>query len=335
VKFRVFDFPEDRSKEMPRRTQASLPRKNLCCALVFPRLFCDMTAYPFQRHGIGMAQRIESFDEITGNYDVVLSDVWGVVHNGVSAYKEASVALEAARGRGLTVVLITNSPRIGWQVVEQLRHLGVPDSAYDRIVTSGDVTRALIAKGPKKVFLLGPGRDLPLLEGLGVERVDADEAESIVCTGFFDDETETPDDYRDMLAAFRARNVPLICANPDLVVERGHRMIPCAGAMAAAYARIGGETLVAGKPHTPIYEATIAAAREVRGEFPLGRVLAVGDGMPTDVRGALDYGLDLLYISHGIHAREYMLEGKTDESALGAFLEREQASPKYWMPRLV
>jgi HAD superfamily hydrolase (TIGR01450 family) len=285
-----------------------------------------------------MGKRIESFSEISNHYDVVLSDVWGVVHNGVSAYKEASVALEAARDRGLTVVLITNSPRVGWQVVEQLRHLGVPDSAYDRIVTSGDVTRSLIAKGPKKVFLLGPNRDTPLLDGLGVERVGADEAESIVCTGFFDDETETPDDYSDMLAAFRARNVPLICANPDLVVERGHRMIPCAGAMAAAYARIGGETLVAGKPHEPIYEATIAAARDARdarGEFPLERVLAIGDGMPTDVRGALDYGLDLLYISHGIHAREYMVEGKTDEAALGAFLAREQASPKYWMPRLV
>jgi HAD superfamily hydrolase (TIGR01450 family) len=281
-----------------------------------------------------MRKRIESFSEITNHYDVVLSDVWGVLHNGVSAYREASIALEAARGRGLTVVLITNSPRIGWQVVEQLRQIGVPDSAYDRIVTSGDVTRALIAKGPKKVFLLGPDRDLPLLEGLGVERVGADEAEVIVCTGFFDDETETPDDYRDMLTAFEARKVPMICANPDLVVERGHRMIPCAGAMAAFYDRMGGETSVAGKPHTPIYEATIAAARDARGDFQLDRVLAIGDGMPTDVRGALDYGLDLLYISHGIHAREYMVEGKTDETALGAFLAREQASPKYWMPRL-
>jgi HAD superfamily hydrolase (TIGR01450 family) len=281
-----------------------------------------------------MRKRIESFSEISNHYDVVLSDVWGVLHNGVSAYREASIALEAARGRGLTVVLITNSPRIGWQVVEQLRQIGVPDSAYDRIVTSGDVTRALIAKGPKKVFLLGPDRDMPLLEGLGVERVGADDAEVIVCTGFFDDETETPDDYRDMLTAFEARKVPMVCANPDLVVERGHRMIPCAGAMAAFYDRMGGQTSVAGKPHTPIYEATIAAARDARGDFQLDRVLAIGDGMPTDVRGALDYGLDLLYISHGIHAREYMVEGKTDEAALGAFLAREQASPKYWMPRL-
>ena len=281
-----------------------------------------------------MGKRIESFREIGGLYDVALCDVWGVLHNGVSTYKEASIALEAARGEGMTVVLITNSPRVAPRVVEQLRVIGVPDSAYDRIVTSGDVTRSLIAEGPKKVFLLGPERDIGILEGLDVQRVEADEAESIICTGFFDDETETPDDYTDMLTAWAARKVPLICANPDLVVERGHRMIPCAGAMAAYYERLGGQTRIAGKPHRPIYEAALAAAREVRSEFPLSRVVAIGDGMPTDVRGALDYGLDLLYISHGIHAREYVVDGHTDEAALGAFLAREQASPKWWMPRL-
>ena len=281
-----------------------------------------------------MGKRIGSFREIGGLYDVALCDVWGVLHNGVSGYKEASIALEAARSQGLIVVLITNSPRVAPRVVEQLRVIGVPDSAYDRIVTSGDVTRSLIAEGPKKVFLLGPERDIGILEGLDVQRVEAGEAESIVCTGFFDDETETPDDYTDMLTAWAARKVPLICANPDLVVERGHRMIPCAGAMAAYYERLGGQTRIAGKPHQPIYEAAIAAAREVRSEFPLSRVVAIGDGMPTDVRGALDYGLDLLYISHGIHAREYVVDGHTDEAALGAFLAREQASPKWWMPRL-
>ncbi|MBB3424894.1 HAD superfamily hydrolase (TIGR01450 family) [Rhizobium sp. BK312] len=282
-----------------------------------------------------MGKRIESFRDIGGLYDVALCDVWGVLHNGVTAYKEASIALEAARDEGLAVVLITNSPRVALKVVEQLRAIGVPDSVYDRIITSGDVTRKLIAEGPKKVFLLGPERDIGILEGLDVQRVDAGEAESIVCTGFFDDETETPDDYTEMLTAWAARHVPLICANPDLVVERGHRMIPCAGAMAAYYERLGGQTRIAGKPHQPIYDAAIAAAREVKSEFPLSRVVAIGDGMPTDVRGALDYGLDLLYISHGIHAREYVVEGHTDEAALGAFLAREQASPKWWMPRLV
>jgi HAD superfamily hydrolase (TIGR01450 family) len=281
-----------------------------------------------------MAKRIENFAEITSRYDAVFCDVWGVVHNGVDPFPKAAAALEAARKEGLTVVLITNSPRIAPQVVTQLRQIGVPDSAYDRIVTSGDVTRVLIAEGPKKVFLLGPERDLALIEGLGVERVSADEAESVVCSGFFDDEREKPEDYTDMLKAFQARRVPMICANPDLVVERGHRIIPCAGAMAAYYNQLGGQTRIAGKPHRPIYDEVLSVARKVRGDVPMNRILAIGDGMPTDVRGALDYGLDLLYISGGIHAKEYTLNGETDEAILTAYLEREKAAPKWWMPRL-
>jgi HAD superfamily hydrolase (TIGR01450 family) len=281
-----------------------------------------------------MAKRIGNFAEITSRYDAVFCDVWGVVHNGVDPFPKAAAALEAARKEGLTVVLITNSPRIAPQVVTQLRQIGVPDSAYDRIVTSGDVTRVLIAEGPKKVFLLGPERDLALIEGLGVERVSADEAESVVCSGFFDDEREKPEDYTDMLKAFQARRVPMICANPDLVVERGHRIIPCAGAMAAYYNQLGGQTRIAGKPHRPIYDEVLSVARKVRGDVPMNRILAIGDGMPTDVRGALDYGLDLLYISGGIHAKEYTLNGETDEAILTAYLERERAAPKWWMPRL-
>ncbi|MDM9623801.1 TIGR01459 family HAD-type hydrolase [Rhizobium sp. S96] len=281
-----------------------------------------------------MAKRIENFAEITSRYDAVFCDVWGVLHNGIDPFPKAAAALEAARAAGLTVVLITNSPRIAPQVVDQLRHIGIQDAAYDRIVTSGDVTRGLIAEGPKKVFLLGPERDVAIIEGLGVERVEARDADSVVCTGFFNDETEKPEDYTEMLKAFQARNVPMICANPDLVVERGHRIIPCAGAMAAYYNQLGGETRIAGKPHKPIYDAVLSVAREVHGDFPLDRVLAIGDGMPTDVRGALDYGLDLLYISGGIHAKEYTLNGETDEAILTAYLEREKATPKWWMPRL-
>lgn len=281
-----------------------------------------------------MARRIGSLNEVIGDYDVVLSDVWGVVHNGVTAFPQSCKALSEARAAGATVVLITNSPRPAPGVIEQMGVLGVPDGTYDRIVTSGDVTRHLIAEGPKKVFLLGPERDMPIFEGLDVEVVAAQEADCIVCTGFFDDEKEVPEDYTDMLTAFAKRDVPFICANPDLVVERGHRIIPCAGAVAAYYEQLGGKTRIAGKPHTPIYNETLAAAREVRGDFPLNRVLAIGDGMPTDVRGALAYGLDLLYISGGIHVAEYTVDGQTDEAILNAWLKRENATPKYWMPRL-
>lgn len=281
-----------------------------------------------------MAQRIENFAEITSHYDAVFCDVWGVLHNGVSPFPKAAAALQAAREAGLTVVLITNSPRIAPLVVDQLRNIGIQDEAYDRIVTSGDVTRGLIAEGPKKVFLLGPDRDIAIIEGIGVTRVSEEEADCVVCTGFFDDETETPEDYTDMLKAFQARDVPMICANPDLIVERGHKMIPCAGAMAAYYDQLGGKTRIAGKPHKPIYDAVLSVAREMRGDLKMDRILAIGDGMPTDVRGALDYGLDLLYISGGIHAAEYTLNGETDEAILTAYLEREKATPKWWMPRL-
>lgn len=281
-----------------------------------------------------MAHRIATLGEITSQFDVVLSDVWGVLHNGVVAFPHASTALEAARKAGKMVVLITNSPRPAPGVISQLRALGIPDSAYDRIITSGDVTRDLIAQGPKKVFLLGPERDLPLLEGLDVKIVPEAEAQSVVCTGFFDDETETPEDYTDMLNGFIARSVPMICANPDLVVERGERIIPCAGAMAAYYEQLGGEVRIAGKPHAPIYEACLAAAREERGAFAKDRVLAIGDGMPTDVKGAIGAGLQLLYISGGIHAAEYTLNGETDEALMNAYLKSQNAAPGWWMPRL-
>lgn len=281
-----------------------------------------------------MAKRIQSFSEITEHYDVVLCDVWGVLHNGVEAFREASRALASARQAGLTVVLITNSPRPFPGVKVQIRDLGVLDEAYDRIVTSGDVTRALIASGPDRIYFIGAEKDLALLDGLGVEAVSANEAGIVVCAGLRNDESETAEDYRGELEVLSRRHLPFICANPDLVVERGHRLIPCAGALAKLYDDLGGSTLIAGKPHRPIYEKSLEEARDVRGPFDLSRVIAIGDGMPTDVRGAQAYGLDVLYVSGGIHAQEYVVDGQTDEAALQAFLEREKASAKWWMPRL-
>lgn len=281
-----------------------------------------------------MSQRIQSFRDIATHYDVVLCDVWGVLHNGVEAFSYASEALAAARAAGLTVVLITNSPRPHPGVKVQIRGLGVADDAYDRIVTSGDVTRALIADGPKNIHFIGAEKDLALLDGLDVEQVALEEAEIVVCAGLRDDEAETIEDYREEMMKLAARNLPFICANPDLVVERGHRLIACAGAIAKLYEDLGGTTRIAGKPHRPIYEKSLAEARDVRGAFDLSRVIAIGDGMPTDVRGAETFGLDVLYISGGIHAQHYVEAGRTDETKLEAFLARENAHPKWWMPRL-
>jgi len=281
-----------------------------------------------------MAERIQSLKDITDHYDVILCDVWGVLHNGISPFEEAAAALAAARRESKTVILITNSPRPNDSVAIQLDGIGVPRDAWDRIVTSGDVTRELIRQGPPNIYFIGADRDLPLLEGTDAFAVKEKDASAIVCAGFFDDESETPEDYRDQLTHFADRGLPMICANPDLIVERGHRLIPCAGAIAALYETLGGETRIAGKPHRPIYEEALRQASELREFIDPARIVAIGDGMPTDVRGALSEGLDLLYISAGIHAREYMSEDVTDERALDDFLASHQADPHWWMPRL-
>ncbi|GGA78347.1 haloacid dehalogenase [Brucella endophytica] len=279
--------------------------------------------------------KIERLDELLPRYDVLLSDVWGVVHNGVEAFAPASAALKRARAAGLTVVLVTNAPRPAPLVVEQLQRLGVPDDAYDRIVTSGDVTRELIANGPRRLFHLGPDRDFTLYDGLDVELVEEFEADGVCCTGLVDDETETPEDYRDMLERFRSRDLPFICANPDIVVERGNRLIWCAGALARDYGQLGGRTLIAGKPYRPIYEAALAAAGEVRGNaVDKSRVLAIGDGMLTDVKGAEQFGIDVLYISGGIHAGDYADAGIVDLQKLLAFLEKHGSNPVATMHHL-
>lgn len=281
------------------------------------------------------ADRIDSLQEIEGRYGVILSDVWGVVHNGVRAFSDASQALAAARARGLAVVLITNAPRPRAEVQAQLDILGVPREAYDRIVTSGDVTRDLIKVGARRVFHLGPERDLSIYDGLDVDIVEEFEASTVVCTGLFDDDVETPDDYADMLRRLRARDLPFICANPDIVVEKGDRLIWCAGALARDYAQLGGRTQIAGKPHRPIYVAALEAAAEVLGR-PVSEkeALAIGDGVLTDVKGAEQNGIDILYVTGGIHAREYGETLEPDPALLAAFLEKHGHHPVAVIPRL-
>lgn len=278
---------------------------------------------------------IERLEDVSGQYAALLCDVWGVLHNGVHAFAEAAAALVRARDAGRAVVLITNAPRPRGEVEAQLRALGVPDAAWDRVVTSGDVTRGLIAEGPRRVFHLGPERDLSLYDGLDVDLVEEFEAAAVVCTGLFDDETETPDDYADMLRRLRARNVPMICANPDIVVERGETLIWCAGALARDFGQLGCRTLIAGKPHAPIYEAALKAAADIAGR-PVGRgeALAIGDGVLTDIKGAADNGIDALYVSGGIHSREYGDVLAPEEARLAAFLDKHGHAPVAVIPRL-
>ncbi|TIQ40105.1 MAG: TIGR01459 family HAD-type hydrolase [Mesorhizobium sp.] len=278
---------------------------------------------------------IASLADLTENYAAILCDVWGVVHNGEWHFPVAAKALAQARAAKVPVVLITNSPRRSADVIAQMNAIGVPADAYDRVVTSGDVTRDLIAEGPRKIFHIGPERDFTLYDGLKVEIVEEFEASGVVCTGLYDDEVEKPADYAELLQRLRARNLPFICANPDILVERGERTIWCAGALARDYAQLGGRTLIAGKPFAPIYSL---AMKEVAGLLghPVERrtVLAVGDGMMTDVKGAADNGFDVLYVSGGIHARDYGDPLKPDPERLAGFLATHGYRPVAVIPRL-
>ncbi|HEX2724577.1 MAG TPA: TIGR01459 family HAD-type hydrolase, partial [Beijerinckiaceae bacterium] len=230
------------------------------------------------------------------------------------------------------VVLVSNAPRPGGSVATQLDRVGVPRSAWDAIVTSGDLTRAaVIARKDQVVHHLGPVRDRPIFDGLDVRFGDIDVADYVVCSGFDDDDLETVDDYRERLQRMRDRNLWMICANPDIVVERGDRLVPCAGALALAYEERGGEVFYAGKPHRPIYEAALQTAARLRGgeAVPVDRVLAIGDAMRTDIAGASAYGIDTLLTARGIHAAELGLEeGPLDAAHVRRWLSGQECQPR-------
>jgi HAD superfamily hydrolase (TIGR01459 family) len=273
---------------------------------------------------------IAGLSSIADRYDVILCDIWGVLHDGVQAFPETGEALNRFRAKGGTVVLVSNAPRPGKDVLSLLDHLGARRDAYDAIVTSGDVTRRSVEKRlGEPLFHLGPERDEPLFTGLEVRRVGPEEADYVVLTGLLDDDHERPEDYHERLMAMRARNLPMICANPDLVVERGHRLVYCAGSLAALYERMGGEVIYAGKPHRPIYEEALAIAATARNEpVNLARTLAVGDAIRTDIAGARAMGMDALFVTRGIHAREFTdAEGGHDDAALARWIGEQSIHP--------
>lgn len=249
---------------------------------------------------------LSSIAPFAGSSDLWFVDVWGVMHNGVRPYASSVAACEAFRKQGGTLLLVTNSPRPCESVARQLDGIGVSREAYDEIVSSGDVSRSLIdAWAGRPVFHIGPPRDLPIFAGLRAQPgADADDADVAVCTGLYDDETETPENYSALLEKLRARNVPMICANPDLKVERGGRIVYCAGAIAEAYVALGGTVSYAGKPYQPIYELAIRMGSELRGSpVRKDRVLAIGDGVATDIAGASDFGIRSVFIASGVYVR--------------------------------
>ncbi|MCL4189174.1 MAG: TIGR01459 family HAD-type hydrolase [Rhodobacteraceae bacterium] len=291
-----------------------------------------------------MTPVIDSLAAIADRYEAVFCDLWGCLHNGITPWPAAVAALEAFRARGGVVVLLTNAPRPATVIAGHLDRMGVPRSAWDLLVTSGDAAQAAMVAGAvgRRVYHIGAAKDLPFftdlapwVEGTVPARVSLAEAEGIVCTGLFDDLTETPGDYRGTLLLARERGLKLLCANPDIVVDWGDRRLYCAGALARAYKEMGGESLYFGKPHPPIYD--LARRRlAALGRLPADeRILAVGDGIATDIAGGMAEGLDTLFVTGGLAAEAFGADPeRPDPARLAAWLEARQMTPTAAIGRL-
>jgi len=279
---------------------------------------------------------VAGLKELAPSYRALLCDVWGVVHNGVTSFAPAIDALVRFREAGGVVALITNAPRPKEPVLEQLAGLAVPDAAYDDVVTSGEAARDLLAnRSGLRILHVGPERDLALYDGLPVILTGEDDCDLVCCTGLVDDTVETPEDYAESLGRWRERRLPMLCVNPDIVVERGGEMVWCAGALAERYLEMGGETEVVGKPHPAIYTTALARLATLIGiPDPASAVLAIGDGIDTDVRGAVARQLDVVFVTGGIHAALFGDSASPDVVAVRAFLAKAGLGARALMPRL-
>jgi HAD superfamily hydrolase (TIGR01459 family) len=278
-----------------------------------------------------MTDVISGLGVLARRFDALLCDVWGVIHNGRESFPEACAALARWRGQIGPVILISNAPRPAEAVARQLDGLAVPRSSWSAIVTSGDVSRSLLAtRAPGPAFRIGPAKDEPLYSGLGLEFASVETAAFIACSGPNDEDVETPEDYRAVMTIAASRGLTMICANPDLVVQRGEALIYCAGALAKLYEALGGEVIWAGKPYAPIYDL----AYEKAGRPERRRVLAIGDGLLTDLAGAREQGLDALFVADGIHAAKALTpDGEIDAASLAALLA--PAPPAFALRALV
>lgn len=278
---------------------------------------------------------LSGLGEIAGDYDILLCDVWGVIHNGRESWPEACDALARFNDGHGQVVLISNSPRPAPGMIAQMDALGVPRASWGAVVTSGDATRMELARrAPGPAWIIGPDRDWPLYEGLGLQTVDsAADAAFISVTGMVDDETETPEDYREQLATGVDRDLELICANPDRVVQRGDKLIYCGGSLADLYESLGGRVTMAGKPYGPIYDLALKEAEGLLDKpVDRSRVLCIGDGVVTDVLGANRQALDCLFIAQGIHGDAARgPEGLIDPARAADLLKAETTYARYAM----
>jgi HAD superfamily hydrolase (TIGR01459 family) len=289
-------------------------------------------------------RQIIGLSEISDRYDAILCDIWGVLHNGVASFAAASEALVSFRRRGGAVVLISNAPRPSPPIRGQVLKLGVSPEAFDSVVTSGDVTIGLMqAQVGDQVLHIGPERDLSLLDavaeatGARPKLVPLEDAQFALCTGLRNDDSETLEDYEPELRAMSIRGLTMICANPDIVIHRGDTLIYCAGALARRYEELGGPVIYAGKPYAPIYDRALALAEQIRGApVDKRRVLAIGDGMRTDIQGASRAGLDVLFVTGGIHRslHKETLESPADPIELQRLYEENAVWPVAAIPEL-
>ena len=289
-----------------------------------------------------MTRIITALSEISAQYDALFVDLWGCVHDGVKALPEAVAALQAYRARGGVVVLVTNSPRARRGVEKQLVIFGVPEDAWDTIATSGDSARSAMFQGAvgQKVFFIGEIRDTAFFEPLKVlehplhvEAVPLEEAEGIVCTGPFDPFAD-PSVLRPELLYAKQKGLKLLCANPDIVVDRGESREWCAGAVARLYTEMGGESLYFGKPHPPIYDLARLRLAALGRDVPKERILCIGDGIATDILGAVGEDYDSLFITGGLAAAETRTVTQPEEAALNAFLDKEKTQPTHAIGKL-
>tara|TARA_B100000378_G_scaffold123289_1_gene99495 strand:- start:301 stop:1152 length:852 start_codon:yes stop_codon:yes gene_type:complete len=273
-------------------------------------------------------KKINNFQDIEDNYDALICDVWGVIHNGRELFEGINDCLVNFRSKQKPVVLLSNAPRPSKYIERMLNQLGLDRKSYNEIVTSGDLTMSVLNESHygSKCYHIGPDRDLNIFDGVNVSRVSLEEADFLFVTGLFDDETEDENSYSSILDESKKRNLKLVCANPDIVVQRGEKLIPCAGAISKKYKEIGGKVVNIGKPFSPIFDKAVNLIKGIN-ENQNPRIVVIGDGLETDIKGANILKMDSLLVLGGLFASE-------SERNIIEVLKKKNIFPSYYTEEL-
>lgn len=274
-------------------------------------------------------EEITNFAEISHNYDALICDVWGVLHNGQKLFDGVEECLKRFKKENKIIILLSNAPRPSLYVKKMLDNLNFNEECYDKIITSGDLTKKSLNSNifGRNCYHIGPDRDLNIFDDVEVSRVEFEAADFIFVTGLFDDENEDENDYLELLLLAKERGMKLICANPDLLVQRGNKLIPCAGSISKKYYDMGGESINIGKPYSPIFEEAISSINRLNNLVD-NKIMVIGDGLDTDIKGANIVGLDSLLVLGGLfsnNSRDKILES----------IENKGIYPNYYINELI